>query len=117
MIINISDACKNQPKRLDFDNTINLSSLIVILVESSHTLGGVGRCYVDVILSHTHLNKSQSLGLRQTMSVWVVITDTPVYMCYYGEEEDGEGTVSESLSLLSYTLRYVSLSDLDRVCT
>ena len=31
LIINISDKCKNQPKRLDFDNTINLSSLIVIL--------------------------------------------------------------------------------------
>jgi hypothetical protein len=31
LIINISDTCKNQPKRLDFDNTINLSSLIVIL--------------------------------------------------------------------------------------
>ena len=31
LIINISDTRKNQPKRLDFDNTINLSSLIVIL--------------------------------------------------------------------------------------
>jgi hypothetical protein len=31
LIIHISDTCKNQPKRLDFDNTINLSSLIVIL--------------------------------------------------------------------------------------
>jgi hypothetical protein len=31
LIINISDTCKNQPKRLDFDNTINLSSLIMIL--------------------------------------------------------------------------------------
>jgi hypothetical protein len=31
LIITISDTCKNQPKRLDFDNTINLSSLIVIL--------------------------------------------------------------------------------------
>jgi hypothetical protein len=31
LIINISDTCKNQTKRLDFDNTINLSSLIVIL--------------------------------------------------------------------------------------
>ncbi len=35
LIITISDTCKNQPKRLDFDNTINLSSLIVILGESS----------------------------------------------------------------------------------
>ncbi len=30
LIITISDTCKNQPKRLDFDNTINLSNLIVI---------------------------------------------------------------------------------------
>ncbi len=39
LIITISDTCKNQPKRLDFDNTINLSSLIVILgVEVSDCL-------------------------------------------------------------------------------
>jgi hypothetical protein len=31
LIITISDTCKNQPRRLDFDNTINLSSLIVNL--------------------------------------------------------------------------------------
>ena len=31
LIITISDTCKNQPKRLDFDNTINLSSLIISL--------------------------------------------------------------------------------------
>ena len=31
LIITISDTCKNQPKRLDFDNTINLSNLIVSL--------------------------------------------------------------------------------------
>ncbi len=31
LIITISDTCKNQPKRLDFDNTINLSTLIVSL--------------------------------------------------------------------------------------
>ncbi len=29
--ITISDTCKNHPKRLDFDNNINLSSLIVSL--------------------------------------------------------------------------------------
>ena len=34
LIITISDTCKNQPKRLDFDNTINLSRLIVILAKS-----------------------------------------------------------------------------------
>jgi hypothetical protein len=33
LIITISDTCKNQPKRLDFDNTINLSSLIVSLIK------------------------------------------------------------------------------------
>jgi hypothetical protein len=32
LIITISDTCKNQPKRLDSDSTINLSSLMVILV-------------------------------------------------------------------------------------
>ena len=31
LIITISDTCKNQPKRLDSDSTINLSSLIVSL--------------------------------------------------------------------------------------
>jgi hypothetical protein len=31
LIITISDTCKNQPKRLDFDNAINLSSLKVNL--------------------------------------------------------------------------------------
>jgi hypothetical protein len=30
-IISISDTCKNQPKRLDFDDSINLSTLIVSL--------------------------------------------------------------------------------------
>jgi hypothetical protein len=33
LIITISDTWKNQPKRLDSDNTINLSSLIVSLGE------------------------------------------------------------------------------------
>jgi hypothetical protein len=33
LIVTISDTCKNQPKRLDFDNTINLSSLTVSLAE------------------------------------------------------------------------------------
>jgi hypothetical protein len=34
LIITISDTCKNQPKTLDFDNTINLSSLIVSLARN-----------------------------------------------------------------------------------
>ncbi len=39
-------------------------------------------------------------------------------LCTYVSEEgdDGEGTDSEGLSLLSYTLRYVSLTDLVRLC-
>ena len=36
LIITISDTCKNQPKRLDFDNTINLSSLIVSLATKTN---------------------------------------------------------------------------------
>ena len=36
LIITISDTCKNQPKRLDFDSTINLSSLIVSLESHTH---------------------------------------------------------------------------------
>ena len=36
LIITISDTCKNQPKRLDFDNTINLSSLIVSLATNTN---------------------------------------------------------------------------------
>jgi hypothetical protein len=43
-------------------------------IEASHTVGGVGRYYAAVI--HTY----QSRGLRQTIPVWVAITDAPVYM-------------------------------------
>jgi hypothetical protein len=52
------------------------------------------------------------------MTVWVVITDAPwaVYMRVSEEVGDGEGTDSDALSLLSYTLRYVSLTDLYRLC-
>ena len=32
LIVTISDTSKNHPKRFDFDNTINLSTLIVSLV-------------------------------------------------------------------------------------
>jgi hypothetical protein len=35
LIITISDTCKNQTKRLDFDNTIKVSILIVNLVQVS----------------------------------------------------------------------------------
>ena len=49
------------------------------------------------------------------MPVWVAITDAPVYMRERGGG-DREGAGSEALSLLSYTLRYVRLADLDRLC-
>jgi hypothetical protein len=35
LIITISDTCKNEPKRLDSDNTINLSSFIVSLARKT----------------------------------------------------------------------------------
>ena len=49
------------------------------------------------------------------MTVWVVITDAPVYMCERGGG-DGEKAGSEAPSLLSYTLRFVSLEGLGRLC-
>jgi hypothetical protein len=50
LIITISDTCKNQPKRLDFDNTINLSSLIVSLVrDSSSHCYGVDKSWFKVL--------------------------------------------------------------------
>ena len=39
------------------------------------------------------------------------MTDAPVYMCEEGG--DGESADSEASSLISYTFRYVSLTDLD----
>ena len=42
----------------------------------------------------------------------------PMYLCTSVSEEggDGEDAVSETPSLLSYTLRYVSLVELDTLC-
>ena len=54
--------------------------------------------------------------IRQTMSVWVTTTDEPVYTCVCEEGVDGKSVDSEATSLLSYTLRYVSLTDLVRLC-
>jgi hypothetical protein len=45
------------------------------------------------------------------MSVWVVIH---LCTCVNEERGGGESAGSESLSLLSYTLRFVRLADLDR---
>ena len=52
------------------------------------------------------------------MTVWFEITDAPwaLYMRVSEEVRDGEGTDSDALSLLSYTLRYVSLTDVSRKC-
>ena len=36
--------------------------------------------------------------------------------CVIEEGDDGEAVCSETPSLMSYTLRYVSLADLDRLC-
>jgi hypothetical protein len=51
------------------DEQLNLEE-----IEVSHTLGGVGRCYDDVI--HTHIH--QSRGHRHTMSGWVDIEKTNI---------------------------------------
>jgi hypothetical protein len=58
-----------------------------------------------------HTNIRQSHGVRHTVPVWVASTDAPVCMRERGGW-DGECTVSEATSLLSYTLRYVSLAEL-----
>jgi hypothetical protein len=51
------------------------------------------------------------------MSFWVTITYSPMHLCTCVNEERGvgESVDSEELSLMSYTLRYVSLVDLDRL--
>jgi hypothetical protein len=59
LIITISDTCKNQTKRLDFDNTINLSSLIVSLATmmsptSNHLLSICGMCCVKKVSKLTN---------------------------------------------------------------
>ncbi len=51
LIITISDTCKNQPKRLDNDNTINLSSLIVSL-----DLTTVWNCKSPTIVDKSRFN-------------------------------------------------------------
>jgi hypothetical protein len=55
LIITISDTCKNQSKRLDFDNTINLSNLIVILALHRHSYIG----FILAFASSIH-NKQQN---------------------------------------------------------
>ena len=47
--------------------------------------GGRGECgFRNVISTVIHTLISQSRGLRQTMSCWDAITETPVYMCEGG---------------------------------
>jgi hypothetical protein len=55
LIITISDTCKNQPKRLDFDNTINLSSLIVRLAFKLS----------DIIVTNNDFGKSMWSSCRE----------------------------------------------------
>jgi len=51
------------------------------------------------------------------MSGWCVITDTPVDRCDRGAGgHGGPGTVSPTVSLLSYTLRYINLEGVDVIC-
>ena len=53
--------------------------------------------------------KVRSVGVRR---VW----DCMLCACVSEEGGDGEGVGSETPSLLSYTLRYVSLAELGTVC-
>jgi hypothetical protein len=50
------------------------------------------------------------------VSGWVGITDEPVHHGVSEDGGDGEGTDSEVLSLLSYTLKYISLVDVVILC-
>ena len=49
------------------------------------------------------------------MTGWVAITDTPVYIRERGGGSE-EGEVSEVLSLIPYTLKYISLVEVDILC-
>jgi hypothetical protein len=49
LIITISNTCKNQPKRLDFDSTITLSSLIVSLAPHQE-VGNSILCLTSIIV-------------------------------------------------------------------
>ena len=53
--------------------------------------------------------KVRSVGVRR---VW----DCMLCACVSEEGEDGEGAASETPSLLSYILRYVSVAEVGRVC-
>jgi hypothetical protein len=66
LIITISDTCKNQPKRLDSDNTINLSSLIVILVV--HTIKSINLSY-KLVGEHWihHMTSIKSINLSHKL--------------------------------------------------
>jgi hypothetical protein len=129
LIITISDTCKNQPKRLDFDNTINLSSLIVSLGLLKESKRELKRIYINWCRYNERLNS------KKEGSKHLVYTKKPKDLSEREREDRGCGEggglydvyirdrrrwsqnfVSEALSLLSYTLRYVSLADLGRLC-
>ena len=50
------------------------------------------------------------------MSGWVVITNAPVCGCVNEERGDGEGAVSQTLSLLSDTLGDINLTEFVITC-
>ena len=60
LIITISDTCKNQSQSLDFDNTINLSILIVSLAtdELQRRRKNVNVTYVYQNLAESHVKLS-----------------------------------------------------------
>ncbi len=79
---------------------------------SAESLGtGRVRAQKRHLCCHTHLDTSVSwrwtqcqFGFREPIHLCVCITE---------EGGDGKGTGSEASSLLSYTLRYVSLTEVD----
>ncbi len=100
------------------------------ILHVSHTLGYVGRKNsTPSIGCHGHVgdtrpdqtrktpkdlsvHESEERGVVDVGRVWDCI------LCTYVSEEggDGEGETSEAPSLMSYTLRYVSLAELGHVC-
>jgi hypothetical protein len=75
LIINISDACKNKPKRFDFDNTVNLSSLIVIL--GSEVWCGTGSCLNSSCLADTGVVKNMKCRVASLVKKKIAVGERP----------------------------------------